>query len=101
MSVGFPAKIWREAKQDYQALGKEGKLLYWTTVKVAGEGFESIAPYQVALIRLNKKQVVGGQLVDCQDQKLKKGMKVVSVARRVRANGPEEPIKYGVKWRLK
>lgn len=101
MGVGFPAKIWREAKKDYQELGQEGKLLYWTTVKVAGEGFEEIAPYKVALIRLEKKKVVGGQLVDWQGRELKKGMKVVSVPRRVRVNGKEEPIKYGVKWRLK
>jgi uncharacterized OB-fold protein len=101
MSVGFPAKIWREAKKDYQTIGKEGRLLYWTTVKKAGEGFEKMVPYQVALIRLEKKKVIGGQLVDCLEGNLKKGMRLVSVPRRVRANGPEEPIKYGIKWRPK
>lgn len=101
MGVGFPAKIWREGKKDHLAFGKEGRLLYWTTVKVPREGFEAMVPYKVALIRLKKGKVVGGQLVEDNGRQLKKGMKVVGVARKMRFDGDEEPIKYGIKWRLK
>lgn len=101
MGQGFPAKIWREAKKEYQTLGQEGRLLYWTTVKIPGEGYEQLVPYIVALIRLSRSKVVGGQLVDWEGKQLKKGMKVLSVARRMRVNGQEEPIRYGIKWRVK
>jgi len=101
MGVGFPARIWREAKKECQVLGQEGRLLYWTTIKIPGEGYEQQVPYPVALIRLNRKKVIGGQLVNWQGKQLRKGMKVVSVSRRMRVNGQEEPIRYGIKWKVK
>lgn len=101
MSQGFPAKIWREAKKESQSFGQEGRLLYWTTVKVAGEAHEKMAPYVVALIRLGRKEVVGGQLVDWEGKELKKGMKVTGVSRRMRVEGKEGLIRYGVKWRVR
>ncbi|KPJ70541.1 hypothetical protein AMJ51_01570 [Microgenomates bacterium DG_75] len=101
MGQGFPAKIWREAKEEYQELRQEGRLLYWTTIKIPGEGYEAMVPYVVALIRLSKDKVIGGQLVSWQGKQLKKGMKVVSVPRRMRANGEEGPIRYGIKWKVR
>lgn len=101
MSQGFPAKIWREARKKSQTLGQEGRLLYWTTVKVAGEVYEKMAPYAVALIRLGKDKVVGGQLVDWEGKELKKGTKVVGVSRRMRVEGEEGLIRYGTKWRVR
>jgi len=101
MGQNFPAKIWREAKKEYRYLGQEGKLLYWTTVKVAGEGYEKLVPYMVGLIRIGSNEIISGQLVDWEGKKLKKGIKVIGVPRRMRIENREGLIRYGIKWKIK
>lgn len=101
MGQEFPARVWRESKKDYCALGRQGKLLHWTEVRTAPEGHEELTPYVVALIRLARDEVISGQLVDWERRGLRKGLELVGVPRRIRVEGREGLIRYGVKWRVK
>ncbi|HUS60317.1 MAG TPA: OB-fold domain-containing protein [Nevskiaceae bacterium] len=99
MAKGFPAKVWREGKRVSGCLDQKGKLLHFTKVNVAGEGCENLVPYVVGLIKVNG-QVVEGRIVDWEQKEIKKGVKLEAVARRLRVDGKEGLIKYGICWRM-
>lgn len=99
MSKGFPAKVWREAKLASGLLGQKGKIVGFTKVNVAGEGYENQVPYLVGLIKVNGR-LVEGRIVDWEQKEVKKGIRVEAVARRLQLEGDEGLIKYGICWRV-
>jgi uncharacterized OB-fold protein len=88
-----------EARTDYQFSGK-GEVFSFTTIFDAPAGYETTAPYTVALIKLEEGPVVTAQLTDLGDQPAAIGMPVEMVTRRLRQDGDERGIiVYGYKFR--
>lgn len=94
-----PVKVWREAKNHYQYLGKSGKIAAFTRIQTPVEGFENCLPYFAAVIKLAGGKQITGQLVKTAE-KPKVGRRVVGVLRRLRQAGKGEVIEYGVKWKI-
>ncbi len=94
-----PVKIWRNQKKIQKILGLEGKILSWTKIYVPPSGFESQAPYVVAIVILEKGRSYCAQLVEWEEKHLTIGQKVKSILRRTKEPGVEGVIPYGVKFK--
>lgn len=94
-----PVKIWRNQKKIKQLLNQTGKIISWTEIFVPPSGFESQAPYVVAIVKLLNGQNYTAQLVDWNKENLAIGQKVTTVLRRTRDPGEEGVIPYGIKFR--
>jgi len=92
-----PASIWRESKKLEQGLGKIGRVLAFTTIYSAPEGFEHQVPYNVGIVKFADDTSQALEIVDCQAKELKSGLKVQTVIRRIGQSEPEELIEYGIK----
>lgn len=78
-------------------LGKTGKILSWTIVRVPPADFSDQAPYPVILVELDDGGRITAQLVDWEDKNLKIGQKVATVVRRIVKPNNEGVIPYGIK----
>ena len=94
-----PVKIWRNQKKVSSLIGREGKIISWTLVRVPPAGFEDQAPYPVALVRLKDGKAITVQVVDYMAKDLKFGRKVVTLVRRTVKAGNGDIIPYGIKVR--
>ena len=94
-----PVKIWRNQRKIQKLLGLEGKVISFTKIHVPPSGFESQAPYVVAIVKLSTKGNYTAQLVDWEDSNLKIGQKVKTVLRKTKDPGEEGVILYGVKFK--
>ena len=88
-------KIWRERKERYENLGKEGKVVSWTKIIEAPVGWQG--QYYGVIVELDNKLKVMGQMVNC--QRIGVGDKVTGVLRRLGEAREDEVIEYGVKWK--
>lgn len=86
-----------ETKSAYAFVG-QGTVYSYTTVLDAPEGFESQAPYAVALVKLDEGPLVTAQLIDL-DRPPEIGMRVEMVTRKLRTDGDAGIIIYGYKFR--
>ena len=88
-----------EAKTLYTFSGK-GEVYSYTTVYEAPSGFDSNAPYTVALVKLDEGPMVTAQLTDVDQEAVQIGMPVEMVTRKMRDDGDERGmIVYGYKFR--
>ena len=88
-----------EARTPYAFSGR-GKVYSHTTVYDAPAGFDTYAPYTVALVQLDEGPLVTAQLTDLGDQPVEIGMPVEMVTRKLRQDGDERGIiVYGYKFR--
>lgn len=92
-------KIWREQKKYKKYLGKTGKILSWSIIRVAPAEFENFTPYPVAIVKLDSGEKLTGQIVDWEKNDLKTGQKVEVVIRRLKEPAKEEVIEYGIKFK--
>ena len=76
-----------------------GEVFSYTTIYDAPAGFEHMAPYTVALIKLEEGPLVTAQLTDIADDEVEIGMPVEMVTRKLRSEGEEGMIVYGYKFR--
>lgn len=76
-----------------------GEIFSYTTIYDAPAGFEQMAPYTVALIKLNEGPIVTAQLTDIDKEDVHIGMPVEMVTRKLRSDGEEGMIVYGYKFR--
>jgi len=76
----------------------QGKILSWSTIRVAPNGFEKLTPYTIALIRINEGPVVLSQIVNVTEADMIRGMKVTGVFRKLGLPGDADVIKYGIKF---
>lgn len=93
----YPAKTWRDLKNIHLLANQEGKLLIWTKIFVAPSGFENQAPYLVGVVELKNGQRITAQIVDCQEQDLSVGQKVMTVIRKLGQAKESEVIEYTAK----
>ncbi len=87
------------AKAPFVFSGK-GEIYSFSTVHHAPDGFESFAPYVVALVRLVEGPLVAAQLTDVEGEKIEIGMPVEMVTRKLRDDGSKGTIVYGYKFRI-
>ena len=88
-----------EAKTLYTFSGK-GEVFSYTTIYEAPSGFDSNAPYTVALVKLEEGPMVTAQLTDLGEQPVEIGMPVEMVTRKMRNDGDERGLTvYGYKFR--
>lgn len=99
MSSISPVKVWRHQKEVSLLLGKEGKIISWTLIRVPPAGYEQEAPYPVVLVKLEKGKRLTAQLVDWEKKDVVTGRKVKVVYRRIRKPDSEGVIPYGIKFK--
>lgn len=97
--MNSPVKIWRNQKHIARQLGREGKLVSWTVVRVPPTGFSSLAPYPVVIVEFSKGERITSQLVDWTDEDLVFGKKVKLIVRKISEPPTEGVIPYGIKAR--
>lgn len=95
--MNSPVKIWRNQKKITKMLGKYGKIISWTLIRVPPAGFAYQAPYPVVIVKLTGGRNIIAQLVDYEEPELKTGQKIVTVVRRTSRPDSGEVIPYGVK----
>jgi len=79
-------------------LSGKGKLVTFTIIRIAPDGFIDQAPYAVGIIELDEGIRVMGQITDCEPEKLKTEDKLVTQFRRIREEGKTGIIMYGFKF---
>jgi len=94
-----PVKIHRHQKETTSLIGKKGKIVVWTIIRIATKLFSSQAPYPVAIVKLDQGQRIIGQLVDWEEEDLKQGREVIAVLRRSHTEDKESVITYTIKFR--
>lgn len=87
-----------EAKTLYAFSGK-GEVYSFATMYDAPEGYEGMAPYTVALVKLEEGPMVSAQLTDVDNDKVEIGMPVEMVTRKLREDGDRGVLVYGYKFR--
>ncbi|HLA08481.1 MAG TPA: Zn-ribbon domain-containing OB-fold protein, partial [Anaerolineales bacterium] len=88
-----------EAKELYTFSGK-GEVYSYTTIYEAPSGYDSNAPYTVALVKLDEGPMLTAQLTDVDTDSVEIGMPVEMVTRKMRNDGDERGlIVYGYKFR--
>lgn len=88
-----------EAKTQFAFSGR-GEIFSFTTLADGPSGYESTAPYTVALVKLAEGPVVTAQLTDLGSQAVEIGMPVEMVTRKIRSDGDERGmLVYGYKFR--
>ena len=85
-------------KMEHTHLSGEGKVVTYTIIHSAQQGFEMQVPYVMAIIKLKEGIKLTGQIVDCEPEDIKMGMKVKSVLRRISEDGAAGTIHYGYKF---
>jgi len=94
-----PVKIWRNQKKIQTLLGSTGEIISFTKIFVPSVGFESQAPFVVAVVKLVNGKNYTAQLVDWREDNLIEGQKVKAILRRTRNPGDEGVIPYGIKFK--
>jgi uncharacterized protein len=81
------------------ALSGRGEIYSFSVIRQAPAGYEELAPYPVALVRLAEGPLVTAQLTDCAEEDLAIGQPVELVTRRLADTGPDGVLVYGYKFR--
>ena len=76
-----------------------GEVYSFTTVYDAPAGFEGMAPYMMAMVKLDEGPLVTAQLTDVWPGDVEIGTRVEMVTRKLRTDGDEGMIVYGYKFR--
>jgi len=92
-----PVKIWRNQKKIAHLLGKTGRIVTWTVVRVPPGDFSDQAPYPVVVVELTGGRMITAQLVDWLPEHLAMGTPVRTVIRRVTRPDTDGVIPYGIK----
>ena len=104
MTLNFPPRdvcpnCGDEAKDLYTFSGK-GEVYSYTTIYEAPTGYDTSAPYTVALVKLDEGPMITAQLTDVDQDAVQIGMPVEMVTRKMRDDGDERGmIVYGYKFR--
>ncbi len=99
-----PVKLWRRQKETSALIGKIGKIVLWTIIRVPAKSFKEQAPYPVVIVEFSKSGLENSkpermilQLVDWNQKDLKIGQKVITVLRRHQTDDNEGIIPYNIK----
>ena len=84
--------------EDFEFSGN-GKIVTWTAIHAAPEGFEYQVPYPVAIVQLDEGVNIAGQIVG-DIKNVRSGKRVKPVFRRMFSDDPDGLIHYGIKFEL-
>jgi len=87
-------------KMEDMKLSGKGEIVTYTIIHVGPEAFEKQVPYPVAIIKLEEGPQITAQIVDCNIDEVKIGMKVENTFRRIQEDGYTGAIYYGYKFKL-
>ncbi len=88
----------KEVQAEQFAFSGGGEVYSFTVVQEPPEGYESQAPYILALVKLDEGPMVTAQITDT-DGELAIGDHVEMVTRKLTSEGPRGVIVYGYKFR--
>lgn len=91
----------RIGKLEPQKLSGLGKIVSFTVIHVAAEGFEDQVPYVLAVVELEEGPKLTAQVTDCDPSEVKIGDEVEMVFRRMGEEGERGILYYGYKARRK
>jgi len=101
-TISFPPRVvcpaCGEREFETTKLAEAGKILTYTIIRVPPHQFADQAPYAVAIVELGDGVKVMGQVVDCDFDKIKIGMKVKFEFRKIYSEGEAGVIYYGYKF---
>ncbi|MFO7677600.1 MAG: Zn-ribbon domain-containing OB-fold protein [Thermoplasmatota archaeon] len=80
-------------------LSGKGEVLTYSIIHVGPEEFEDQVPYPIAIIQLDEGPKITAQIVDCDLDQIKIGMRVESVFRKIQEDGYTGAIYYGYKFK--
>jgi len=86
-------------KMKEKKLSGKGKVLTYSIIYNSTEHFEGHVPYPIAIIKLDEGPKVTAQIVDCEIDDVKIGMKVHSTFRKIQTDGYVGAISYGYKFK--
>ena len=98
--VAFPPRmVCNCGSRDFKGekVSDYGKILTFTTIRVAPKDFETEVPYSVAIVESDNGVRVTTQVVDCKPEELEIGKKVKFVFRKLYTEGHTGIICYGYK----
>jgi uncharacterized OB-fold protein len=78
-------------------LSDRGKIVTFTTIRVAPVQFATEVPYNIAIVELNSGVKITTQVVDCKPEDMKIDKKVKLVFRKLHPEGKTGIIRYGYK----
>jgi len=81
-------------------LSGSGEIITYTIIHVGPKAFEKQVPYPIAIIKLDEGPQITAQIVDCNIDDVKIGMKVQSTFRKIQEDGYVGAIYYGYKFKL-
>jgi uncharacterized OB-fold protein len=84
--------------KDKKLIGK-GKIVTYTIIYSAPENFEDQVPYPIAIIQLDEGPRITAQIVDCDINDVKIGMRVKPTFRKIQEDGYIGAIYYGYKFK--
>ena len=80
-------------------LSGSGEIITYTIIHVGPKAFEEQVPYPIAIIKLDEGPHITAQIVDCNIDDVKIGMKVQSTFRKIQEDGYVGAIYYGYKFK--
>jgi hypothetical protein len=95
----FCPKCRRMSRLEEASLNGRGEVLTYTIIHAAPGGFEVQAPYIMAIVQLEEGPRLTTQIVDCEPDEIKIGMKVERVFRKIQEDGEAGLIYYGYKFK--
>lgn len=97
--ITTPVKLWRRQDEVASNIGREGKILNFTIIRVPPKAFHHEAPYPVVIVEMENKKRMIGQLVDWDKEDLITGRRVKAVLRRLFSADSESIIAYHIKFK--
>jgi len=91
----------KSTEMELVQLPREGKVVNYTVIYYPPRGFEQEAPYVVGVVELKDGTRVLAQIVDVKPEEVNIGMEVEATFRKLREQGEEGIIEYGIKFRPK
>jgi len=89
----------RHGKTEEISLTGNGKIVSFTTIRVAPKGFEDKVPYVIGIIELEEGPMISGQIIgNIENIEIDKNVRVVF--RRLVEDGLDGLIHYGFKFEL-
>jgi len=105
-NVFFPLRIIcpecrSKGKLENIKLSGHGKIYTYSVINTPTDEFKEIAPYAVAIVKLDEGAKLTTQIVDCELDDIGIGDEVEMVFRKIREQGEDGVISYGFKFKLK
>ncbi len=89
----------RRPGQNAVPVQRQGTVYSFSTIYSAPQGFETYAPYVVALVKLAEGPLVTAQITDVDHDAVHIGMPVEMVTRKMREDGEDGVVLYNYKFR--